>query len=151
MNTKKIFLACLLALMILSGTFICVMAQTGKELEKAQSEEKSKLPQPEKRAVLPRPEKKAKTLQLVDGVYEASISMMDVSVTVEKGRIADIKILQHRGGEEYEEKIMPLVDAMIEKQSTDVDAVMGATASTRALKIAVEQALRKARLQLPEK
>lgn len=89
---------------------------------------------------------------LADGVYEGRNSMMDVSVTIEEGRIADIEILEHRAGEEkYKDMIVPLVDAIIEKQSTGVDAITGATTSSEALKIAVEEALEKSRLSSEKK
>ena len=85
--------------------------------------------------------------QLVDGVYEASNNMLDVAVTIEEGKIADIKILEHRGGgEKYEEMIQPLLNTIIQEQSTQVDAVTGATVSSGALKEAIEEALEQARI-----
>ncbi len=80
-----------------------------------------------------------------DGIYQAKDLMVNVEVTIENGRIAEINILKHRGGgEKYEEMIRPLIEKMIEKQSTDVDAVTGATVSSKALKNTVTEALQKA-------
>ena len=125
MEKKSFFMVCSLALMISLGMPIYVMAQAEQESE---------------------------AMQVADGVYEGSNSMMDVAVTVEEGKIADIKILEHRGGgKKYEEMILPLLDLMIERQSTDVDAITGATVSSDTLKMAVEEALEKARLSLQKK
>jgi uncharacterized protein with FMN-binding domain len=83
--------------------------------------------------------------QYADGVYEASNSIVDVAVTIEEGKIRDIKILEHRcGGKKYEEMVSPLVDTIIQEQSTQVDAVTGATLSSDALKDAIDEALEKA-------
>jgi len=83
--------------------------------------------------------------QYTDGVYEASNSMLDVAVTIEEGKITDIEILEHRGGgQNYEEMVSSLIDTVIEEQSTQVDAVTGATVSSDALKDAINQALKEA-------
>ncbi|MGD9015264.1 MAG: FMN-binding protein [Candidatus Omnitrophota bacterium] len=83
--------------------------------------------------------------QYADGVYEASNSILDVAVTIEEGKIADIKILEHRGGgQNYEEMVSSLIDTIIEEQSTQVDAVSGATVSSEALRDAIDQALKAA-------
>ena len=74
--------------------------------------------------------------------------MLDIAVVIEKGRIADIEILQHRGGgPAYEQMIEPLLNIMVQEQSAQVDAVTGATVSSNALKQAVQQALEKARIK----
>jgi uncharacterized protein with FMN-binding domain len=83
--------------------------------------------------------------QYADGVYEASNDMVDVAVTIEEGKIADIEILEHRGGgEEYEQMVRPLTKTIIQEQSTQVDAVTGATVSSEALKDAIDEALAEA-------
>jgi uncharacterized protein with FMN-binding domain len=83
--------------------------------------------------------------QYIDGVYEASNSILDVAVTIEQGKITDIKILEHRGGgQNYEEMVSSLIDTIIQEQSTQVDAVTGATVSSDALKDAINQALEEA-------
>ena len=80
---------------------------------------------------------------LRDGEYSASSGMIDVLVTVKSGKIEEIEITGHRGGAGYEEKVRPLADEMIKKQSTDVDAITGATVSSNALRKAVRAALKK--------
>jgi len=77
-----------------------------------------------------------------DGVFEGEHSFVRVRVRVKDGKIEDIKILEHGGGgEEYEKMIETLKVKIIEKQSTDVDGVTGATVSSDNLKKAVENAL----------
>ena len=82
---------------------------------------------------------------LKDGTYEGEHSFVAVSVTVVNGRIADIRIIRHGGGgQKYADMVQPLIAQMLEKQSTDVDAVTGATTSSNNLKQAVKNALQKA-------
>ena len=82
---------------------------------------------------------------LKDGTYEGEHSFVTVSVTVTDGRIADIKITHHGGGgQKYAEMVKPLLGQMLEKQSTEVDTVTGATVSSNNLKQAVAAALQKA-------
>ncbi len=77
-----------------------------------------------------------------DGVYEGEFAFIKVRVTVEECKISDIEILQHGGGgEKYENMVKDMVPAIIESQSTEVDAISGATVSSGHLKKAVENAL----------
>ncbi len=86
--------------------------------------------------------------QFKDGTYEGEQSFVTVSVTVTDGRIADIKITHHGGGgPKYAEMVKPLLCQMLEKQSTEVDTVTGATVSSNNLKQAVAAALQKAAAQ----
>ena len=79
-----------------------------------------------------------------DGVFEGSDGFVKVSVAIENGKIKDVEILKHRpGGEKYEKMITPLTDEVIKKQSSDVDAVTGATTSSKYFKKAVQNALDK--------
>lgn len=85
---------------------------------------------------------------LADGVYEGAFSSWPntatVKVTVKQGRIADVTILRHWAswiGKRAEPIIPPRI---IEKQSTNVDAVTGATNSSRVLMNAAQDALEKA-------
>ena len=85
-----------------------------------------------------------------DGTYEAANDMVKVSVTIEEGKIAEIEILEHGGGgKKYEEMIEPLIEKIIEEQSTEVDGITGATVSSDKFKEAVEKALNKAKI-VPE-
>jgi len=80
-----------------------------------------------------------------DGVYEGEHSFVKVQVTVKDGSVTDIKMLHHGGGgEKYAEMVKPLLPEMVKKQSTDIDAVTGATVSSDNLKKAVDNALENA-------
>jgi uncharacterized protein with FMN-binding domain len=81
---------------------------------------------------------------VTDGVYEGSATIWPVKavvkVAVENRRIARIDILEHRtmlGGPA--EEVIPA--KIIEKQSTDVDVVSGATMSSNAIMDAVQLAI----------
>jgi uncharacterized protein with FMN-binding domain len=85
-----------------------------------------------------------KPLFLKDGVYEGKHLFVTVAVTVAKGKISQIRILYHgNGGKKYEYLVGPLAGEMIRKQTTEVDAVTGATWSSRSLSQAVVKALLK--------
>lgn len=80
-----------------------------------------------------------------DGLYEGEEGFIKVQVGIQDGAISDIKIVEHGGGgEKYENMVKPMLDEMVKKQSTDVDAVSGATVSSGYLKEAVAKALAKA-------
>ncbi|MFH1847274.1 MAG: FMN-binding protein [Candidatus Omnitrophota bacterium] len=82
--------------------------------------------------------------QYKDGVYEGEHSFLKVAVTIQEGKISDVEIMDHSGGDDYTALIEPLSMEIVEKQSTKVDAVTGATTSSEALKQAVDNALEKA-------
>ena len=83
---------------------------------------------------------------LKDGSYEGEHSFIGVTVKIANGKIADIKMTRHGGGgEKYAAMVSPLIGKMIDAQSTDVDAITGATVSSENLKKAVDNALEKAR------
>jgi len=80
-----------------------------------------------------------------DGTYEGSEKIFPVTasvrVTVSAGRISDIVMLSHSHGPNHgADAILPRV---IEAQSLGVDAVSGATYSSKVVRKAVENALRK--------
>ena len=84
---------------------------------------------------------------VTDGVYEGSATIWPVKavvkVAIENKRIARIDIVEHRtmlGGPA--EEIIPA--RIIEKQSTNVDAVSGATMSSGAIMNAVQFAIEEA-------
>ena len=82
---------------------------------------------------------------LKDGTYSGEHSFVEVSVTIKDGRIANIKMTRHGGGgEKYATMVAPLLGQMRDNQSTEVDAVSGATVSSDHVKKAVEKALKKA-------
>ena len=79
---------------------------------------------------------------LLDGVFRGESSFVTVDVTVKDGKMTKIEIVHHGGGgEKYARMVTPLINEMIEKQSTEVDAVTGATVSSKNLKQAVENAI----------
>jgi len=88
--------------------------------------------------------------RLTDGIYEGSFkggpNYAQVKVTIKEQRIAAIEIIKHDTWKgKKAEAVIP--GRIIEKQSTNVDAVTGATNSSHvimnAVQIAVEKALTK--------
>lgn len=85
---------------------------------------------------------------LQDGVYGGQAKdgpvKAEVRVTVANHRITDIRLIKHRTWKgKAAENVIP--GRIMTEQSTRVDAVSGATASSRAIMNAVEDAVRKAR------
>ena len=86
-------------------------------------------------------------VELVDGVYEGSYSggpnSAILKVTIKDNTIVNIEIVTHRAwkGRKAESSILKRI---IENQSTDVDAVSGATNSSRVIMNAVQKAIEKA-------
>jgi len=73
------------------------------------------------------------------GSYDAKIISAKVRVTVKDGEITDIELLEHkydRGG-----PAVAVIDEILKSQSLDVDAVSGATNSSKTIMKAVENAL----------
>lgn len=82
-----------------------------------------------------------------DGTYEGECSFIKVEVTVNDGKVENINMVKHGGGgKKYALMTEPLIENILKKQSTDIDAVTGATVSSENLKKAVENALDKARM-----
>jgi uncharacterized protein with FMN-binding domain len=85
--------------------------------------------------------------RLADGVYEgrhkAGPNKAVVKVRVQEGKIVEIEIVKHRAwkGKKAESIITRRI---IERQSTKVDAVTGATNSSRVIMNAVQKAIEKA-------
>ena len=79
-----------------------------------------------------------------DGVYEGETWKILVGVQVEKGRIAKIEVKKQLAPQKYTDTLKTLIATIIEKQTTEVDDITGATMSCRALKRAVQEALAKA-------
>jgi len=87
---------------------------------------------------------------LKDGAYEGKAfkfpGWMKVEVSIKNGKMTGIKIMKQMAIKKYWDMLQPLIDEIIKKQSTKVDAITGATMSSNALKKAVADALYKARL-----
>lgn len=84
--------------------------------------------------------------KLPDGVYEGSYNAIlvaaDVSVTVEGNKIKEIKLNKHKN--ERGLKAEAITDKVIAAQSLEVDAVSGATNSSRVILKAIDNALSEA-------
>lgn len=80
---------------------------------------------------------------VTDGEYigEHSVGYIytKVRVTVESGQIKDIELLEH--GNERGSPAEKIIDKVIDEQSTKVDAVTGATNSSKVILKAIENAL----------
>ena len=85
---------------------------------------------------------------LKDGQYEASSEgyggLLTVRISIENGKLTDIKIISHNETEEYFKKALAVIDEILKKGSVNVDSVSGATISSNAIKEAVAKALQKA-------
>jgi len=80
-----------------------------------------------------------------DGKHIGRSKLVDVCVTIENGKIEKIDVIEHRGGgNTYLEVLGPLTKQMVSTQSTEVDVITGATASSKDLIEAVNDAIRKA-------
>ena len=73
------------------------------------------------------------------GGFDAKIIAAEVEVTIESGKILDIKLLKHK----YEKggPATAIVDDIIRAQSLQVDVVSGATNSSKTILKSVENAL----------
>lgn len=84
-----------------------------------------------------------------DGTYTGDADgfggMIQVSVTVESGRITSVDVTKADGEDSaYLETAMSITDQIIEAQSADVDTVSGATFSSGGIRDAVKEALEQA-------
>ena len=85
--------------------------------------------------------------RVVNGIYQGSYRSGPVKVVarvnIKDGRIIKIELLEHTTWKgKLAESIIP--DRIIQKQSTKVDAVSGATISSRVIMNAVQHAINKA-------
>lgn len=85
--------------------------------------------------------------KLMDGTYEGSYkggpNKALVKVTIKDNRIVHIQILEHWALKGKKAELI-VVRNIIEQQSTGVDAVSGATNSSRVIMNAVQRAIEKA-------
>jgi uncharacterized protein with FMN-binding domain len=68
-----------------------------------------------------------------------------VKLTVKSGRIVDIDVLENGTENEYAQRGLGVIPRILREQSPDVDAVSGATVTSKALMKCVEKALKQAR------
>lgn len=83
-----------------------------------------------------------------DGTYYGTgkgfAGTMKVKVDIVGGKIASISIVSTKDGDSYVKSASSLLDTIVEKQSTNVDTVSGATFSSRGIISAVRSALSQA-------
>ena len=83
-----------------------------------------------------------------DGTYygtgKSFAGTMKVKVDISGGKIASISIVSTKDGDSYVKSASSLLDTIVEKQSTNVDTVSGATFSSRGIIAAVRSALSQA-------
>jgi uncharacterized protein with FMN-binding domain len=81
--------------------------------------------------------------KIPDGTYagdcDVNFIYAKVEVTVQDGAITDIKLLEHKNGKGKPAEA--IINDILNKQSLDVDAVSGATNSSKVIKKAIENAL----------
>lgn len=86
-----------------------------------------------------------------DGMYEGEFSefpnMAHVKVTIKDNRITEIELLDRGGTWVGDPANKAIPERIIEKQSTNVDAVSGATRSSVAIMNAVDNAVKKAAIE----
>ena len=85
--------------------------------------------------------------QLVDGVYDGHFkggpNSVDVRVSIKEQKISSIEIIKHDAWKGHKaDSVIP--QRIIENQSTDVDAVTGATNSSHVIMNDVQDAINKA-------
>ncbi len=80
---------------------------------------------------------------VADGTYRGSfgkfVVSVDLAATVQQHRIAEIKIVKEKCGKGYDGQ--KVIERVMQAQKLNVDAVAGATASSRCILIALEKAL----------
>ena len=83
-----------------------------------------------------------------DGTYYGTgkgfAGAIKVKVDISGGKIASISIVSTKDGDSYVKSASSLLDTIVEKQSTNVDTVSGATFSSRGIIAAVRSALSQA-------
>ena len=83
-----------------------------------------------------------------DGTYYGTgkgfAGTMKIKVDISGGKIASISIVSTKDGDSYVKSASSLLDTIVEKQSTNVDTVSGATFSSRGIIAAVRSALSQA-------
>lgn len=82
-------------------------------------------------------------MQLEDGTYfgsyESLVIKVSVEVTIQNHVMTDIVILEHQNGQGDDAEM--IIDDVILEQSMDIDLISGATYSSRAILLAISNAL----------
>lgn len=114
---------------------------TGKSKQESTSESESDSSSAEIDAVLDASAYKDGTYY---GTGKGFAGTMKVKVDIAGGKIASISIVSTKDGDSYVKSASSLLDTIVEKQSTNVDTVSGATFSSRGIIAAVRSALSQA-------
>jgi uncharacterized protein with FMN-binding domain len=92
--------------------------------------------------------------KFLDGTYTGTAKGYNGDITVEviisDGELASVTLLSHTEDREYLDKAMAVTTAILQKQSTNVDAVSGATYSSYGIILAVRDALAKAAIEIED-
>lgn len=72
------------------------------------------------------------------GTYDMDYVKVNLEFKVKDGLLTDLVILEHENGKGAPAEA--LVDEILETQNTDIDVVSGATASSKAILLAIENA-----------
>ncbi|MDU5505018.1 MAG: FMN-binding protein, partial [Anaerococcus vaginalis] len=138
---KNTFLKKVLAIFIVGAASVAIIKSSMSVLEK-----NNKLNEGKKDKDIHETIRVSKDLK--DGEYEASSEgyggLLTVRITIENGKLTDIKVMSQNETEEYFKKALAVIDEILRKGSVDVDSVSGATISSNAIKDAVAKALQKA-------
>lgn len=81
------------------------------------------------------------------GVGKGFAGNITVDVTIKKGLIKNVKLVDSSDGKEYMDKAWDVVKQIIKQQNTNVDTASGATYSSIGIIDAVRDALKKARIK----
>ena len=76
-----------------------------------------------------------------EGEYDVGYIYAKVRVQMKDGKITSVELLEHRN--EHGKPAEAILDTVMEKQKIDVDAVSGATNSSKVIKKAIENAVNK--------
>lgn len=83
---------------------------------------------------------------LKDGTYEGEYNVdfifAKVRATIEDGEMTELKLLEHKNDRGTPAEV--IIEDILEQQIVEVDAISGATNSSKVIKKAVENALKKA-------
>lgn len=123
----KIVLIILAVVVLLAVAFTIFISQTGKNLE----------------ALRDLPIEDIDLSMVPDGTYKGSYSafpvVAEVEVTVQGSKITAIDLIKHSNGQGKAAEAIP--EMVIEAQSLKVDAISGATYSSKVIVLAIKDAL----------
>ena len=90
--------------------------------------------------------------KLKDGVYKGQAygygGLIKVTVTVKDKKISEVVVTDHNETGSYYDKAQGMPDRIVEANSTNVDTITGATATSRGILAAVEDALKEFMVQV---